>query len=122
MKKHTIYIAGPITVDKEHYQEHFRKAEERLKELGWEVINPALEEYDDCFYKETGEKDKWTPEAWLFYIKRDMDLVSECEAIYLLEGWEQSPGANVEYITAKKFNLAIYFENGNSIIPQRSKK
>lgn len=112
-----IYIAGPITVDKDHYQEHFRKAEEYLKSLNWEVINPALEEYDDCFYKETGEKDKWTPKAWLFYIKRDMDLVSQCDAIYMLEGWEQSPGANVEHITAKKFNLAIYYENGTAVIP-----
>lgn len=115
MKKRTIYIAGPITADKDNYQERFRKAEDYLKSLGWEVVNPALKEYDDDLYKETGEKDKWTSKAWLFYVKRDMDLVSQCEAIYLLNGWEQSPGATAEYITAKKFNLKVYFEDENVI-------
>ena len=60
MKKRTIYIAGPITADKDNYQERFRKAEDYLKSLNWEVVNPALKDYDDDLYKETGEKDKWT--------------------------------------------------------------
>lgn len=104
-----IYIAGPITTDKEHYKEHFSVAEDYWKTKGYEVINPALNEYDEEA-SAAGHTDKWTPEAWLFYIKRDMDLVASCDAIYLLKGWEQSPGANVELITAKKFGLEIIYE------------
>ena len=107
MKK--VYIAGPITIDKEHYKEHFQKAAEFLTASGYEVINPALDEYDDQAY-EAGHTDKWTPEAWLFYMQRDMELVSKCNAIYLLKGWEQSSGATIEKIVATKFGLDIMYE------------
>ena len=46
MKK-KIYLSGPITTDKDHYKEHFSKIEEYLTNLGFEVTNPAKDEYDD---------------------------------------------------------------------------
>ncbi len=61
MKK-KIYLSGPITADKDHYKEHFSKIEEYLTNLGFEVTNPAKDEYDDEIY-EKGHTDKWTKEA-----------------------------------------------------------
>lgn len=83
-KYHTIYISGPITgVD--NYLDNFNAAEEYLKDLGYEVINPArfnavLPELD---YEQ--------------YMKVDFALLDLCDSIYMLDGWRDSKGANREY-------------------------
>lgn len=104
-----VYLSGPITTDKEHYKEHFAAAEKYLTEKGYEVTNPAKDEYDDEIY-EKGHSDKWTLDAWLDYMKRDIELTSEHDAICLLIGWRNSPGAIIELMTAKKFGLELLEE------------
>jgi len=113
-----IYIAGPITINKDNYKEPFLEAEKYLRELGWEVFNPASDEYDEP----VPGMDKWDKKAWLYYMHRDIELVSMCDAVYFLKGWEESPGANIEHIVATKFNLARYYQGGDSIIPAKEKK
>ena len=51
-----------------------------------------------------------------------IELVSMCDAVYFLKGWQYSPGANIEHIVATKFNLARYYEDGNSVIPAKEKE
>lgn len=46
-----------------------------------------------------------TPEYWL---KGDLILLSKCDAIFLLPGWEKSNGTQQEYAKAKKLNMTIY--------------
>ena len=56
MKK-KVYLSGTITADKENYKTHFKVIEEYLTKLGFEVTNPAKDEYDDEIY-EKGHTDK----------------------------------------------------------------
>ena len=79
-----IYISGGIT-GVTNYKENFARAEKKLKELGFEVINPvAIEQaLPNLTYEE--------------YMKIDMCYLSICNTIYLLKGWEKSTGANREY-------------------------
>lgn len=113
MKK-KIYLSGPITADKEHYKEHFAKIEKYLTNLGFEVTNPAKDEYDDEIY-EKGHTDKWTEEAWLDYMKRDIEIVSEHDTICLLTGWEKSLGGLIELATAKRFGMSLMIEGENMV-------
>ena len=83
-KHYTVYISGPIT-GVENYLFNFNKAEEYLKDLGYQVINPArfnavLPELD---YEQ--------------YMKVDFALLDLCDSIYMLDGWRDSKGANREY-------------------------
>ena len=85
-----IYISGAVT-DVEHYAEHFADAEQRLKRCSTSdfkvnVLNPIhiLSELPDS---ET---------TWSEYMDVSMALLKTCDAIYLLDGWENSRGANRE--------------------------
>lgn len=83
-KHHTIYISGPITgVD--NYLDNFNAAEEALKELGYTVINPARfnSVLPDLKYEQ--------------YMSIDFALLDLCDYIYMLDGWQDSKGANREY-------------------------
>ena len=112
----TIYISGPITSNKEHYRECFDAAKEFLQSKGYDVIDPSTDDYTEAV-KEAGIEDIWSPEAWLWYLQRDMTVVSNCDGIYMLNGWEQSKGGIVEKIVAEKFKLPIYFENKKEEVP-----
>lgn len=79
-----VYISGAIT-DVDNYKEHFDKAEKELKEQGHEVINPTS--FDNLLPQLTYEE----------YMKLDLCLLDMCEAIYMLNNWKQSFGANREY-------------------------
>ena len=80
-----IYISGPIT-GTDDYMERFAEAEERLIEAGYSVINPASVNSmmpADTTYEE--------------YMTMSFAMLNMCGAIYMMEGWEKSCGANREY-------------------------
>lgn len=92
-----VYISGPITgVD--DYMENFNKAEKYLTSLGYDVINPA-------------KVDAVLPEmSYEEYLNIDLYLLSQCKAIYLLDGWNRSNGARAEMNDALMMGIDIYLE------------
>lgn len=94
----TVYISGRIR-GCEDYRERFAAAENYLKNKGFKVINPA-------------KTDDLLPEGSTFeqYMEIDMKLLSMCDAIYMLRGWEESCGANREYGYALAKGMEVYCE------------
>ena len=92
-----IYISGPIT-NVLDYKEKFARAEQDLKAKypDAEIINPTVLDKLPLTYDE--------------YMELDLRLLGMCEGIYMLEGWEDSKGANREYGFALAKGKAIYFE------------
>ena len=101
-----IYLSGPITIDPDGYLEHFEKAQKQMEKLfpDAEIHNPALPENNPVFEKEE-------PVNWVKVMQLDIMKVFECDTIYMLSGWENSPGAKIEYIVAEKFCLDFMFED-----------
>lgn len=101
-----IYIAGPMSGYKNFNFDEFNGAARMLKAEGWTVFNPAqkdLEKHPEIENNPTGdpalaaEKDGFNfREAYLW----DLTKVLEADAIYMLRGWEQSPGARGEHAAA----------------------
>ena len=95
-----VYISGPITgLPEAEYTSRFKRAEEYYKSAGFEVVNPV----------EIGKalqalKDEPT---WEEYMMVDLEALGTCTHIALLEGWEQSPGANREKQEAERLGLEI---------------
>lgn len=103
-----VYISGPITNNKEHYEKNFAEAKTliRKKQIGgFRICRPVSPldyevDYDD--------KDKWTKETWLKCIIKDLELLRHCDAIAVMPGWETSAGCLIEVAAAKKLGLYIF--------------
>lgn len=95
-KPRRIYIAGPMTGHPEHNFPAFHAAAERLHEAGWEVVNPA-----DNFGGRTD-----LPRS--SYLRADVVLLLQCDALAMLPGWETSPGAKLEYLLARQLQLPVF--------------
>ena len=80
-----VYISGPVT-GTEDYAERFQKSGDELYRQGFIPVNPAA--VNAMLPEET---------AYEEYMKVSLVLLDMCDAIYLLEGWQDSRGANREY-------------------------
>lgn len=94
-----IYISGPIT-GTDDYMERFKAAEEKLTAAGHQVYNPA---YANSFMPKGTEYEE--------YMKVAFTLLEIADTIYMLEGWQDSRGANREYGYAKGKGYTIVEEN-----------
>lgn len=95
---HRIYIAGPMTGLPDSNYAAFNDAAARLRKRCWHVENPA-------------ENPAPHVEAhcnWTAYMRMGISQLMTCHAIYLLPGWQQSPGASAEYFIAQRLGLTIY--------------
>lgn len=92
-----IYISGPISNDDWH-EAHFAKAERYLKDMGYETVNPVSDGLagKGVTYKE--------------YIDSDLQLLAECEGIFMLRGWQRSNGARLEHTYAKTTGMWIRYQ------------
>lgn len=79
-----VYISGAISGTHDYYW-RFAEAEKYLKSKGYKVVNPAavVQSMPEMEYEEIMD--------FCFQL---MDM---CGAIYMMEGWQQSLGANREY-------------------------
>lgn len=94
-----IYISGPIT-NVLDYKEKFDIAEEHLKAEfpKAEIINPTMIVLPgSCTHED--------------YMKIDFMLLDLADAIYMLDGWELSKGACMEYGYAMAKDLIILRES-----------
>lgn len=94
MKK--IYISGKIT-ENANYKADFEAAESALKIAGLQPVNPAEEHLPDGA-------------TWADYMRHDLKLLCDCDAIYMLNGWRESAGAKIEHKLARDIGIEIIYE------------
>lgn len=98
-----IYIAGPMTGLPEWNYPAFNAAAAELRAAGHEVVNPA--EMGATYG--TPDEINANPEMLADLILEELDAVAECDAIYLLSGWEKSPGVRKELKVALDNKLVM---------------
>lgn len=93
-----IYISGPIT-GHEDYTEKFQQAEDVLKAQGYQVYNPA-------------KTNSTMPEGTTYeeYMEVAFALLKMADTIYMLDGWEQSRGARIEYAWAAGMGYTVKYQ------------
>ena len=94
-----VYIAGPISNITDGNRTEFDRAESFLMQAGHTPINPhkvcePTDDYDTCMSK-------------------DLQALATCHGIYLLLGWEQSPGAQIELAKARELGLEVAYERSH---------
>lgn len=89
-----LYVCGPMTGLPEFNFPAFEAAAEQLRAAGFDVECPTA----------GGQVDGW---RWSDYMRRGLIQLLRCDAVAVLDGWEASPGANVEVDLAEKVDMAV---------------
>ena len=94
----TYYISGPMSGIPELNRPAFYAAKLRLLELGHTSCNPHdIQRQQRPLYRQ--------------YLARDLAYICEkADALYMLKGWEHSPGARAEHAVAVALELRIEYE------------
>lgn len=100
--KMRVYISGPITGIKD-FEERFLKAESEIREKygndGIEVINPCKVNY--LMPVNT---------SWQQYMDVTLQCLRGCDLIYMLHGWQNSKGAQIEKLYAEGSGMRVVYE------------
>lgn len=103
-----IYISGKIGEETltEATREKFAQAERMLRKLGHDVFNPTtsgLGNFAENYAKVSGKS---------FYseiLLLDLQELHNCDAIYMLRDWSNSPGAFLELCYAQATGIDVLF-------------
>lgn len=97
MQRERIYISGQISgISHIEAKARFKRAE-RLLRASYpvaKIVNPM---------------NKFFPRGmkWQWHMLYDLYLLSRCTHIYMLDGWQKSDGARIEYRWAKHIGLPV---------------
>ena len=96
-KPDVIYIAGAISGEVESNRHKFMAAKHRI-----------LASTNKAIILSTADLPTGLSEAQ--YMSICLPMVMASDTIFMLDGWERSPGASAEFALAKKLNLKIVYE------------
>ena len=97
-KKKKVYISGPITGTKD-YMSRFSTAHFSLARQGYSVVNPAMVNAmlpEDTTYDE--------------YMDMSFVMLDMCDSVYMLDNWENSKCACMEFERAVNNGLEIIYQ------------
>lgn len=76
-------------------------AKQSLESLGYEIV-------DTFFQEEFGTGNKHRP---LYFLAKSLMIMSECDAVYFVKGWNSRRGCKIEHDICMEYGLkAIYQE------------
>jgi hypothetical protein len=93
-----VYIAGKMNGVEKFNEGAFTEADAMLVQLGFKTVNPHV-----INKGRDHEKEK------LACMENDIIHLLKCTHIYMIEGWENSRGATLEYEIAKYFRKKRVF-------------
>ena len=92
-----VYISGQISgLDLAEARTRFADAEALLRGLGFDTVNP----WDNGLPVDA---------PWIKHLCRDLELLNECNCIYMMDGWRGSRGACIEYDFAIRTCKSVLF-------------
>jgi len=106
--KNLIYVCGPYRNTSEEKKKeniwHALRVSVRLWELGFFVICPHLNTANFEFYTNLDNN------VWL---DGGLEMLRRCDCVFILKGFETSPGSLKECELAQKLGKDIYFEDSS---------
>lgn len=110
-----IYIAGPYcprNCDLHTAPVYAHRNVKKAIEIFWELVKkghlPYIPHLTHFLQLEIPED--MTIPSQEFWYKFDLEWLKCCDAIFMLEGWENSKGAKLELEIAKKLGLQVFYK------------
>lgn len=116
-KKYICYIAGPMTGIPAYNFPAFDAARDMLSEQGHYVMSPADLDRENGFDAIQTPDKVVTAEFVRAARKRDIEAIEMCDAIYMLEGWEDSVGARAELAYAQWCGHTVMYQTPSATNP-----
>ena len=85
-----IYLSGPMTAL--NFYSSFKIEADRLRGLGYEVVNPAEEPVYAGYHGS---------------MREELKALLDCDTLALLDGWQRSTGAHLEMHVAHRVGMEI---------------
>lgn len=95
----TIYISGPMTGLPLFNFPAFAEAAREIRSLGFAVLSPHEFDLEEGFEPGDDHSDFDLRAA----LERDLRAVEEADAVVVLPGWQDSPGAVLEVLLAEAY-------------------
>jgi len=93
-----VYISGPITGIKNANKEAFTEMEQMLVTMGYKVCNPRRHQIPKGLTEEN---------VWPVMMRMSLKDMMYCNSMVMLDGWEFSKGAGIEFELAKSLRMPI---------------
>lgn len=90
------YLSGPMTGFPNYNRPAFNRMAKLLRSKGFKIENPA----------ENPEEKSWEK-----HMELAIAQIKTCNSIIMLQGWESSKGAKIEFETARKLEMLIICES-----------
>lgn len=89
-----MYLSGPMSGLPDFNYPTFRRIAADLTSRGYVVSNPADNGLPDGL-------------SWEDYIRTDIRMLLDCDAVVVLPGWETSRGASLEVTIARALGMPV---------------
>lgn len=102
-KKKRLYLSLPISnYDLEERRATAGQKKRELESMGYDVFNPL----SNGLPADAGTH---------AHMKRDIEMLLGCDAIYMMERWLHSAGCKCEFDVATAIGLEVYFEDCRTV-------
>ena len=92
----TAYVAGKITgLSRPHVKEKFSQISDRLKGMGYHVVQPVGVTTED--------------HEWEDNIRYDIKKMLECDELHMLPDWQESRSAKLERDIALRLGMQVVY-------------
>lgn len=98
-----IYLSGPMTGLPDYNRAAFREAADFYRSQHFQVRDPSR------IVLEPKQPDEIRSE-WQRYMVHAVRMLLECDAIVMLDGWEDSKGARIEHDLAVQLGLRLTYD------------
>ena len=105
--KSVVYVAGPMRgYENNNHDEFDRVSKELVKTKMFEVVNPAKLDRDAGVDSSNDMTKLELREA----LQRDFNAIFDCDAMYMMKGWEKSEGARAEHALATALGMRLMYQ------------
>lgn len=108
-----IYVSGPIGGYVDLNLPAFEAAADLLKRRGYDPIVPhdiPASHEGFCAKGKPSSHPEEKLHLYGCYLLQDIAVLAQCDGIYLLKGWQDSPGAKAEMAFAEALALEMFYE------------